>query len=172
MAKKYMSPADTAKELRKALKEAFPGQVFSVRTHTYAGGASIRVRYVDGPGPQEVEDVARKFRGASFDGMTDMKSYHDSEHNGETVHWGADFVFVNREFSEKVVEQAEEFTRLAIEEDGGIAGPRWFGEVPQAFWRSANGEHLGFETNYWALLNVASRWIVEGRALAVKVGAR
>jgi hypothetical protein len=36
---------ETAKEIRKALKAAFPKVKFSVRSHCYAGGASIDVSY-------------------------------------------------------------------------------------------------------------------------------
>lgn len=167
---KYISPKDTATEVRKALKAAFPDTKFSVRTHTYAGGASINVNYFDGPNQKAVEEVAKQFEGASFDGMIDLKSYHDSEYNGEMVHWGADYVFVNRDFSPEVIAQAEEFTRLAIEADGGDAGPGWWGEFPQAFYRARkDDEFFRWETNFWALRNIAASWLVEGRALAVKV---
>lgn len=40
MEKTYQSCAETAKLLRQALKESFPGVKFSVRSSTYAGGAS------------------------------------------------------------------------------------------------------------------------------------
>jgi hypothetical protein len=42
---KYLSAAETAVLVRAELKAAFPGVKFSVKTHTYAGGASIDVRY-------------------------------------------------------------------------------------------------------------------------------
>lgn len=101
MTRRYVSPADTAKALRQALKAAFPAQKFSVRTSVYSGGASIDVRYVDGPKKADVETIAQHFAGASFDGMIDLKSYHTTEHNGEEVRWGADFVFVSQEASDE-----------------------------------------------------------------------
>lgn len=169
---KYISPADTAKEVRKALKEAFPDQKFSVRTDVYAGGASVRVRYTDGPNEKAVEKVAKQFEGSTFDPMLDLKEYRQSEHNGEQVHWGADYVFVNRDFSEEVDAKAKEFTALAIAEDGGTSGADWYGEAPQAFLRAShNDEHFGFQTNYWVLVTVAAAWIAEGRTLVVKVTA-
>ena len=39
----YYSVKDTAKLVRQALKEAFPGVKFGVRCSSYAGGASIGV---------------------------------------------------------------------------------------------------------------------------------
>lgn len=43
--KEYLSAAETAALLRKALAKSFPGQKFYVRSQTYAGGASIDVYY-------------------------------------------------------------------------------------------------------------------------------
>ena len=40
---RYLTCAETAKLARAALKQAFPGVRFSVRSDTYAGGASIHV---------------------------------------------------------------------------------------------------------------------------------
>lgn len=104
MSTDYISAVDTAKLLRKHLKARFPGTTFSVRTRKYAGGASIDVRYEDGPPFSEVEPVAKMYAGATFDGMRDLKEYHSRFLAGEDgqpreVHFGADFVFVNRDYS-------------------------------------------------------------------------
>lgn len=69
----YLSAADTAKLVRAALKRAFPGTKFSVRSDTYSGGASIRVRWTDGPTSKMVEAVTGSFAGSRFDGMIDLK---------------------------------------------------------------------------------------------------
>lgn len=103
MTSKYLSCADTAKLLRQALKEAFPGVKFSVRSSTYAGGASIRVGWTDGPTAKMVETVSGKFSGAYFDGMIDYKGYKYHELDGEEVHFGADFIFTERSYSDGVV---------------------------------------------------------------------
>lgn len=100
----YISCADTAKLIRKALKENFPGVKFSVRSDTYSGGASIDVKWLDGPAAPSVEEVVIQFKGATFDGMTDMKSYHTSSLNGEEVHFGADFVFCKRSLSRTFID--------------------------------------------------------------------
>ena len=100
----YLSCAETEKLCRAALKSAFPEVKFSVRSSTYANGASIRVRWTDGPLKAEVEKIAGLYAGATFDGMIDLKSYHDSwlrDEDGEPqrVSFGADFVFVDRDIS-------------------------------------------------------------------------
>ena len=92
----WLSCADTARHLRAALKAAFPGQKFSVRSHCYAGGASVNVSYTGGPAEDVVEEVAGGFKGATFDGMTDSMNYHTSMLDGVPVRYGADFVFVRR----------------------------------------------------------------------------
>lgn len=68
----YITCAETAKLIRKALKAAFPTIKFSVTSKTYSGGASIRVRWVDGPTTKDVEAVAKVYQGQQFDGMIDM----------------------------------------------------------------------------------------------------
>lgn len=103
--RRYLTCAETAKLVRAALKAEFPTVKFSVHSKTYSGGSSINVSWQDGPATKMVERIAKRFAGASFDGMIDLKSYHDSELNGETVHFGADYVFCNRTFSRGMLEQ-------------------------------------------------------------------
>ena len=102
----YLSCADTAKLVRAALKESFPGVKFSVKSSVYASGASINVAYTDGPAAGQVEAVAKAFQGAYFDGMTDYKGSNYSSLDGEEVRFGADFIFVNRYFSVAVLQNA------------------------------------------------------------------
>lgn len=100
----YLSVADTAKLVRKALKADFPGVKFSVRSSSYSGGASIDVRWTDGPTEKSVRGKTLwLYTGGSFDGMTDSMSYHDSmvmtDDGPQVVHFGADFVHGSREIS-------------------------------------------------------------------------
>jgi Large polyvalent protein associated domain 29 len=102
--KEYLTCAETAKLVRSALKTAFPGTKFGVRSKTYSGGASITVSWTDGPTSADVDKVISLYSGASFDGMIDLKSYHDSilvDENGDArvVHFGADYVFTSRKIS-------------------------------------------------------------------------
>lgn len=102
VATRYMTCAETAKLVRKALKQAFPTVKFSVVSNTYSGGASINVKYVDGPRHADVEAVARRFQGGYFDGTTDYKGGHVhalADAPNQPVHFGADFVFVRQEIS-------------------------------------------------------------------------
>lgn len=73
---RYISTTETAKLIRKALKAAFPGQKFSVRSSSYAGGSSIRVNWTDGPTKRQVEAICGNFEGKGFDGMIDMQYYY------------------------------------------------------------------------------------------------
>lgn len=102
----YLTCAETAKLVRTALKNQFPGIKFSVRSHNYAGGASIDIDWTDGPLSDEVKSVIGLFEGATFDGMIDLKEYHtsllaDDDGNVREVHFGADFIFANRHVSKQ-----------------------------------------------------------------------
>jgi Large polyvalent protein associated domain 29 len=74
----YLSCAETAKLIRAALKKAFPGVKFSVRSSVYSMGASIRVGWTDGPSTKAVESVTAAYAGGGFDGMIDMAYSKDS----------------------------------------------------------------------------------------------
>ena len=126
----YLSCAETAKLVRGALKKAFPGVKFSVRSSTYAGGASMRVGWTDGPKTKDVEAVVSAYKGGGFDGMIDLKysveswlmpdgsaawasspgtqgsmgvvpgyDYEPPAPGARKVHFGADFIFCEREHS-------------------------------------------------------------------------
>lgn len=178
MATDYVTVKDTAIEVRKALKAAFPGVKFSVRSNSYAGGASINVNYVDGPAESAVEDVAKQFEGASFDGMIDLKSYHSSEFEGRTVHWGADYVFVRREFSQAVQDEAKAFVAEALWADFGTINPGRFYDVPQAIFQRASVENGGLtkegaynfvwrESSTYYFESLVAGWIVAEREALV-----
>lgn len=97
------SCAETAKEIRKFLKDKYPAVKFSVRSSVYAGGASIRVEYDnENVEAQEVKAFMRFFEGATFDGMTDYKDYKAPvNYNGKVVDWGSDYVFVDNEYENR-----------------------------------------------------------------------
>lgn len=103
---KYFTCAETAKLVRKALKEAFPGVKFGVRSSTYSGGASISVQWIDGPNEAQVNDVAGKFKGAYFDSMIDYQGsvYHMMD--GLQVRMGADYIHLRRDYSDGSVGRA------------------------------------------------------------------
>ena len=120
----YLPCAETAKLLRQALKAAFPGVKFSVRSSVYAGGASIDVSWTDGPTEPDVEHITRLYTGATFDGMVDMKSYHSAliaTPDGDVieVHHGADFIFTHRKLSDAHIARYLPGVRKNGRSDGG-----------------------------------------------------
>lgn len=106
MSRDYLSVAETAKLIRQVLKEAFPTVKFSVRSKSYSGGASIDIGYADGPNCTQVKALISPFEGAYFDGMIDYKGSRYASLDGKPVHFGANFIFVNREFSDAMVDRA------------------------------------------------------------------
>jgi hypothetical protein len=114
----YVSVTDTAKLLRGALKAAFPKVTFSVRSSKYAGGASIDVGWTDGPTEAQVKAVTELYRGATFDGMQDLKEYHSTllgapDGSVREVHFGADFIFTNRTASPELTGSGSRARRRA-----------------------------------------------------------
>ena len=103
-----ISAKDTAAMLRKALRATHPGVKFSVRTNTYSGGASLDVKWTDGPTEDEVRATTELYRGATFDGMTDSKHHHetliaDESGDVQSVRFAADFVHTYRALSPEFV---------------------------------------------------------------------
>lgn|SRR5574343_49753 len=106
--RKYLSVVETAKLVRLALKESFPKTKFSVRSESYSGGASINVNWTDGPNKLQVKGVIDRFSGATFNSMEDIKEYKNSFLDGESVSFGADFIFENRDFSRETLDKVLE----------------------------------------------------------------
>lgn len=102
----YLTVTETAKLVRKALKEAFPGTKFSVRCSQYAGGASMNIGWTDGPSVDQVKAIAGRFEGSYFDGMIDYKGSIYAEMNGEPVQFGGDFIFYQRECTPECLAEA------------------------------------------------------------------
>ena len=156
MATRYLTVTDTAKLLRQVLKAEWPDTRFSVKSSKYAGGASIRVGWVDGPTEWDVSQVTDLYRGAEFDGMTDCKTPVRSLAvvDGEPVelHYGADFIFAERSFSDPFV------TGLCLEvrPSGNLShqgqcrycggwmepGPAWWVDIPAGCGRSGGIEFV------------------------------
>ena len=64
----YLAAKDVAVLIRSALKEAFPGVKFSVRSDCN----SMRVCWTDGPRGGQVMDILSQFQFGGFDGSIDM----------------------------------------------------------------------------------------------------
>ena len=102
----FLTVSEVAKLVRRSLKEAFPGVKFSVRSKSYAGGSSIRVKWTDGPSEPAVKAVVERFEGGYFDGMTDYKGSYIHELNGKRVDFLCDFIFTERRYSDAVYSAA------------------------------------------------------------------
>jgi hypothetical protein len=147
---KYLSCAETAKLVRAELKKQLPAFKFSVRSNTYAGGASVNVTWEDGLPESAVEKVVDKFSGAWFDGMIDLKNYnyHWLLANGSVllahsegtedditteklagaiaVQFGADYIRCNRHLT-------EDLQRRIAEDIGKIGELKFNGSMDQGF---------------------------------------
>lgn len=86
-----------AANVRIELKAAFPGVKFSVKTSKFSMGNDMRTAWTDGPTTKEVETIADKYSGGSFDGMTDCYNY---SHSSFTDMFGsAKYVNCSRHYS-------------------------------------------------------------------------
>lgn len=103
MSSNHEAPKTTAQKIRKALKKAFPGVKFSVRTSTYSMGSSVYVSYEDGPIVSAVEEIAKAYESTSFHGMDDSTEHHGyvDPDDGQLYH-GAGYVSVSRTVSEEL----------------------------------------------------------------------
>jgi hypothetical protein len=122
---KRLTCAETAKLVRKELAKKFPSQKFSVRSDSYAGGASVDISWENGLPQSVVEKVVDKFSGAGFDGMVDLQYYkyhwllpdgsvkiaHSEYEEIDTqkpkgavaVQFGADFIMCHRHLTDEVM---------------------------------------------------------------------
>lgn len=100
----YISTKDTAKLLRTALKNAFPGVKFSVRMSTGTASAWMRVTWSDGPTDLDVRAITRQYEGRSFNSMTDSYDNNgsalvafDGEEMPRIVHYSCDGMNTHRD---------------------------------------------------------------------------
>ena len=109
-----MDVVDTAKLLRAALKNNFPGVNFGVRCQKYAGGASIQVRWEDGPETEQVKLIAFLYKGAELNGdyVDPVASIVGTKDGSvQEVRYGADHISLCR-FGAMEWEKFEERERL------------------------------------------------------------
>lgn len=103
---KYKDASEVAKIVRKIVKANWPDVKFSVRTKKYAGGASIRVAWIDGPIAADVDAKIKYLQAVSHMDNTDLVHYTESTHDGETFHSGAHYIFTDRKLSKRLMEWA------------------------------------------------------------------
>lgn len=107
----YVTVAETAKLVRTALKEAFPGVKFSVRSTSYSGGSSVRAGWTDGPQVAEVDKVVQPL----------------------TEGYRSRYIFTEREFSDEYRASLERAVVFLAGETGPFDGNRRydFGIIPE-----------------------------------------
>ena len=67
--------AQAAKQIRAALKAAYPKIAFRVTSKSFSGGNDVWVRWTDGPTDEAVDALIRKHQYGHFDGMIDLYEY-------------------------------------------------------------------------------------------------
>ena len=144
--KRWVTPAETAKLVRKELKRRFPDTKFSVRTD----GNALNVKWMEGPTGKEVDAALAGYDGGRFDGMIDFAYSVDSwltpdgravlgknlgsartggwdegydfeppEEGAELVTFGAKYIFTTRYYRLETVLEAA----AAVGEAHGVLGP-------------------------------------------------
>ncbi len=123
----YIDAAEVARMIRKTLKIEFPSQKFYVRTSKYSMGASVNIKWQDGPTTKQVDDIVKFYEGSHFDGMIDLKTnvYHTTE-AGEQIHYMSDHVFTDRKLSADHVRPFADWvvTNYALHTDVHSTGER------------------------------------------------
>ena len=98
--------ADKAKALRRVLKLRFPATRFSVRTHRYSMGSSVRVSWDDGPTARIVETYCKRLDRVYRDDAT-----------GDILGGGNAFVFAQRDVSPELRAAARAFAQSRYDYD-------------------------------------------------------
>lgn len=112
---------ETGKEIRRALREAFPGVKFSLRGSRGTGYGWFSLDWTDGPTTRQVDALTNSFRSSYFDGMD------DSTHTiPATMYAGDDGEVVEHRYSCNGVNsqrgygpEADQWARTYIDAHGG-----------------------------------------------------
>jgi hypothetical protein len=167
---KYLSCAETAKLVRQALKESFPGVKFSVKSKNYAGGGSINVKWMDGPLSSQVKAITDAFEGAYFDGMIDWQGSSYATLDGERVRFGADFIFEDRDYSDELLARGIAAVSNGYGGNKPITGAEWRNGAGH-YWYNDGGCDLGRALTLWLSGKAELDSIVPDRGIEAKPSA-
>lgn len=146
--KRYVPATEIAKEVRRRLKAKWPETKFSVRSQfsvrskKYAGGASINVRWTDGPTQKQVDEVTDALQSVSHIDNTDFAHHKPVELDGEPVHSGANYIFGHREFSPELLQMVAEMElanrglspdAIRVVQENGQNYPRFEGDAADVY---------------------------------------
>lgn len=96
----------TAQAIRNELKALYPHIKFRVSSHTYSGGNSVRVGWVNGPTSDEIcKNVTGKYQYGHFNGMEDI--YENDNINNDIPQ--VKYLFCDRDFEQNIFDQAFEY---------------------------------------------------------------
>lgn len=129
------SAVETGKEIRRALKDAFPGVKFSLRMSRGTGYGWFSLSWTDGPTTSAADAVCNGFRSSYFDGMTDSTHqipatlYALEDGTLYEPRWSCHGVNTSRDYSQPAVEWARSYINAH-------GGPDTFTEWPGA------GDHI------------------------------
>lgn len=98
----FLTTAETAKIIRQALKEAFQGVKFSVKSEN----STVGITWTDGPNVDQVKSVVGHLKAAYFDSSIDYQGSIYHMHQGQQICLGADFLSFKREYSDASVQRA------------------------------------------------------------------
>jgi acyl-CoA hydrolase len=96
--------AETAKAIRKELKQAFPLVKFKVNSDSFAGGNSVHIEWDNGPTSDQVEHIVNKYQYGHFDGMQDLYEHTNRRKDIPQVK----YVQVRRNVSEDIKQKVFE----------------------------------------------------------------
>jgi hypothetical protein len=126
---------DVAKLVRAELRAAFPGVKFSVRCSAGTASSWMNVSWADGPTTGQVDEIAGRFEGRKFNGMTDSYDHQGSvliagqgDAMPEEVVYGCDGILTARSFTgaghleaQRVIETDSSIPHVRVcDEDGNL----------------------------------------------------
>lgn len=107
--------ASAAKMIKKELKQLFPNTKFIVTSQSGTCFSSVEAEWMDGPHPDVVEDVTKKYQYGHFDGMEDIYRHSNVLKDIPQVTW----VNTRRNISDDACKKAFD---LAKNVDGVLNG--------------------------------------------------
>ena len=107
MQRQLSSQAQAAQEIRKELKQAFPGIKFRVRSSGFTMGDSVDVDWTDGPTRDQVNDLIGHYQYGHFNGMEDIYEYSNNRSDIPQTK----FLMVDRTISEGVYLECFEYIK-------------------------------------------------------------
>lgn len=137
------SVKETGQEIRRALREAFPGVKFSLRGSRGTGYGWYSLSWTDGPTTRQADEITNGFRSSYFDGMTDSTHAIPA-----TMYADPDGVIRERDYSCNGVNTSRDYSQGA--RDWALS------------YITAHGGPEIFCTDYWPSEDIAVHRVLSG----------